>query len=349
MTHLFRNYLTALLLGLYLGGCSDHSGNTEAPDPGETTVKTPTVENSSPASTHEAGVQAGPGREESPSEQAPATGFSTTGQSSYTEAVDDIGPYYTIVDTDFSLVNWYRPQSKTFVPVLTSTTVESLYRPGMEGAQSRLTATAWVSGKADYDTQLWVIKDDSDQGGRRSDFYLSEKFGCCGAEDTSRAYNIETGKYIFSFTVPPVKANIPNTDVTRFITYLSSQASADYPRGTSNNTIGIVSICSDTAVLDQIEMINPDQELAWSPGVELISDKEPNGTKKLDLWHLEGNSQATTTSGYSIKLIFYEGMESILPVSNDQVDISGATLPSGMTLRRIKPAPPPEEKKGSLP
>lgn len=262
--------------------------------------------------------------------------FVKKAESGFAETTDAEGLVQNIVNTNFSLSGIYDPKRQQPFDVLVSRRIESTYRPGVEGADSTLEAVAWVSGKARFDTQLWVIRDSADAGEQWGDFYRTTKFGCCGAEDTHRAYSFTTGEYAFSFTTEPVSVDIPNTPIKRDISYISANAQTNfeyfkkYPRG-----IGVMTLFAGNSTIDRIILESDDGELAWSPKLSLVDAKEVRGTPRLSLWHSNGVNRTEAVTAFSVKLSYYEGMDVIVPVNGDKFDVQKAVLPQSVTVRRI--------------
>jgi len=239
----------------------------------------------------------------------------------------------TIVNTSFAFVSLYNAEQKNFTNMLISQRIESTNHSGVEGADSHLEAIAWITGKTTYDTKLWVIKDSGERGEELGDFYRTTKYGCCGAEQLHRAYNLKTGQYIFSFTAEPAFIDVPNTSIKRNISYVSANAASDGP--VPSGGIGALTLSSNDSRIDSILLESDDGELAWSPKLLLVDKKEVQGASRLSLWHSNRENKAEAVGGFSVKLFFDDGMVAIIPVNGDKFDIQKASLPKTITIKRI--------------
>ncbi len=241
----------------------------------------------------------------------------------------------TIVNTSFAFSSLYNAEQKNFTSMIISQRIESTTRSGVEGADSHLEAIAWITGKTMYDTKLWVIRDRADRGEEWGDFYRTTKYGCCGAEQLHRVFNLRTGRYIFSFTTEPAFIDVPNTTIKRNISYVSANAASDDKNPVPSGGIGVLTLSSNDSRIDCILLESEDGELAWSPKLSLIDKKEVKGASRLSLWHSNRENKAEAVRGFSVKLFFYDGMEAIIPVSGDRFDIQKASLPKAIKIKRI--------------
>lgn len=257
--------------------------------------------------------------------------FSTKLESS---AVEEPGRQ-TVINASFAFTSLYTAEQRTFTTVLISQRIESTTRSGVEGADSHLEATAWITGRRSYDTKLWVIKDSADRGEEWGDFYRTTKYGCCGAENIYRAFNLRTGTHVFSFSAEPVFIDVPNTTIKRSISYISANAADDGP--TPSKAIGLLTLSSNEAQIDRILIESDDRELAFSPQVSALDGKEAKGASRLSLWPSSGENKPEAVRGFSAKLSFYDGMEAVIPVSEDRFALQNATLPKTIKIRRISP------------
>lgn len=262
--------------------------------------------------------------------------FVRKAESSVSESSGPEGTVKTVVNTTFSVGTLYDSKSQNFSDVLFYQRIESKYVSGREGADSFIDVVAWITRKTKYDTKLWAIKAGADAGGRWGDFYRTINYGCCGAEDSYNVFDIRTGKHAFSYTAEPVFVDIPNTPIKREISYISSNAASDfsyakdYPRG-----VGVLTISSQDSIIDQVIFESDDGELAWSPKLSLTDEKEPKGVSRLSLWHSNGKGGSDNVKAFSVKLVYYEGMEIIVPVNGDRFDIQKIVLPKAVSVRHL--------------
>lgn len=265
--------------------------------------------------------------------------FTLKSESSVSEQFDKRGIVRTTINTSFSFTKLYISQEDKFEDVLISKKIKRTLISGREGADSHIEVVAWIKGKSKYDTKMWTINDCADSGGLLLDFYKTTKYGCCGAEDIQRAFNIKTGKYVFSFTVDPVVAEIiiPKDRIERYIAYLS--ANATDTKCTKNNlpdsAIGSLTLTDGGTQIDRILIESNDKELNWSPKISLVNNKEVKGVSKLSIWPKVYSGKSGAVKDFSVKLFYYDGMEAIIPIKNDKFDISNSLLPKSIMVKRI--------------
>ncbi len=219
-------------------------------------------------------------------------------------------------------------------PALIRQRVESHTTSTVRGAGATFEASAWVTRKGAYDTQVWVIRDRADEGRWAFDFYRTTVNGCCGTEDLHRAFNQDTGRYVFSFTTDPVSVSIPNTTLKRYVSYVSSNAVASasifgggrWPPG----AVGALTLSDDSRQIDRV-LVELGDEPAWTPNVTLVEDGKTAGVGALALWQFSGEGRPENVTGFSVRL--RSGTDVIVPVRNDRFDLQGA-LPRSR-IRRV--------------
>lgn len=264
-----------------------------------------------------------------------------TAESSAAEATGADGVTQTVVNTAFAFTSRTNPLKKDMTEqVLLAQRIESSSIAGREGAVAKLETSAWVDGKGRYDEKMWTIYDCADGGWRDGDFYITAKYGQGGAEELLRAYNFANGKYVYSFTVKPVSAEIyiPKDLVKRYIAYASKKGSDSVCRKneTTREAIGAVTLSDGIGQMDRIVLESANDLLARSPSVVLVDKKEVKGVTNLMVWGpAEFANKSEVVKGFSLKLGFADGSEALIPVSNDKFDIERAALPNGMKARRI--------------
>lgn len=270
--------------------------------------------------------------------------FTMKSDSSFTVSDGRDGPVTTIENSTFSTTSLYDPTKKIFADGVLVQKVSTTTYSGREGADSKLEVNAWISGKNKYDTKLWSINDCAESGMKTNDFYQTTEYGCCGAENLSKAYDIETGKLLFSFTTVPVSVDISflgnsphQNSLKRQFAYVSSNGttSACGKSVVPKRSIGVLTLLDGKRQIDKISLDSDDGELAWSPMLSVISKEDPKGAPHTLVMYKNSVNPAEAVKGFSIKALYYEGVEVIIPVTNDKFDIQQASLPKAIKLRRI--------------
>jgi len=235
-----------------------------------------------------------------------------------------------VVNTSFTFGSLYNF-------VLLSKKIETRTMAGRDGANSKLEVTAFGLNKGKYDKKLWVIKDDSNEGEDSYQFYKTTAYGCCGAETVQRMYSFETGQHVFSSTVEPAVVDIPNTRIGRYISYLSALAVSTNLKkaGLSKNQIGLLTLTDEHRTIDRIVIESDDRSLGSSPTLSLVNDRNKAGTTRLSLWSSDGVDKPDAVRGFSVKLLFQDGVEVIVPVNGDKFDIQAISLPVKLKAKRL--------------
>lgn len=270
-----------------------------------------------------------------------ASPYATKAESTASESYGPDGAVQTTVNTSFAFTSLYNPKQQDFTDTLISLKIANTAYSGRGAANPKLEASAWVDGKSKYDTKLWTINDCADSGWQSGDFYWTSKYGFDGTDNLLRAYNIRTGKYSFSFTAEPASVNIavPNNSIKRYFSYLAKLTKESECRKNQlpDGAIGSLTLSDGDDQLDRIVFEADNNFLAQNTKVLLINDKEIKGTSNLSVWGpADYGKPSDTVKGFSVKVVFRDGMEATVPVSNDKFDIQHAALPKSVNIRRIE-------------
>ncbi len=269
-----------------------------------------------------------------------APAYTSKAESSATETDVPDGVSRTLVNTSFSFTTLYNHKNQNYTDGLIAQRIESTVVSGKGNANPKFEATAWIGGKNKYDTKLWTIDDCAESGWQAGDFYVTSKYGMDGEANILRAYNLSTGKYAFSFTTDPVSVDIaiPKDNIKRYIAYLSRVRKDSECRKNEvpANAIGALTLSDGKAQMDRIVLQSADEDLLLTPKVSLVNDKDPKGASKMSIWGpADFANKSEAVKGFSVKVVFQDGKEAIIPVINDKFDIQKATVPQSMKIQRI--------------
>ncbi len=264
-----------------------------------------------------------------------SSAYEISAQSSVEEIQTENGWERTIVNHWYSFTSFYSSKDEKIVEVLISQKLKTTTKEGLEGQNSILTVDAFVSGKKKYDTTLWSITDYSDNGEIWGDFYKTTKYGCCGAEDFHRYFDLKTGKQVVSFSGEIAQLEIPNIRIKRIFLYHSANACVDFPEiKIYRDVIGMLTFSAYDSLISRIILLSKDGELAWTPDIHLFTPKE-GMTNNLTLWSSNGNATKRAVSYFEIRITFYEGMVISIPIVNDDFDLRNAQIPEGITIEYL--------------
>jgi len=265
-------------------------------------------------------------------------------ESSAAESPGPDGITHTVTNTSFAFSSLYNPTKVNMTEgVLLEQKIKSVSVVGKEGAVTKLEVAAWVDGKGHYDKKKWTINDCADAGWQDGDFYVTSKYGQGDAENLMRAFNFRSGKYVYSYTTKPARADIhvPNQTIKRYVAYTSRRATDSACRNNEmgKNDVGVLVLTDGVSQSDRIAVVSNNAELARSPAVDLVDKKEPKGAATLMVWGpAEFASDSEVVNGFAVKLAYTDGSEITIPVSGDKFDLDRASTLEGVYLRRIEVA-----------
>lgn len=269
-----------------------------------------------------------------------APAFTTKAESSASESSGSDGVARTIANTSFAFTTLYNPNKNNYTDALIALRIESSTVSGRESANPKLDAVAWVGDKKQYDAKLWSISDCADAGWQLGDFYVTSKRGMDGESSILRAYNLSTGKYVFSFTTEPVSVDIavPKDNIKRYMSYLARIRKDSECRKNElpESAVGALILSDGESQMDRVLFESGDEGLLVSPKISLVNNKEVKGVPTMSIWGpAEFASKSEAVKGFSVKVVFQDGSEAVVPVANDNFDIPKATLPKSIKLRRV--------------
>ncbi len=160
-----------------------------------------------------------------------------------------------------------------------------------------------------------------------------------GEEDFLKRFSLLNGKEVFSSSYGEVKVAIPNVKDKRFIGYTSQKAATNPLKELhTENLLGILRYGESTAPVNSFKIVLKRSKVstkipAYTPDITLVSTSESTTIiedgKSVILMKADERSQKADVKDFSVKLTFYygddnESTEIIIPVSNDQLNISAA-------------------------
>lgn len=268
-------------------------------------------------------------------------GVVMSAESTAAEVASGDGLVQTVSNTSFMFTTLYNPKKQGYADsVLLAQKIESTQRTGREGANARLETVAWLGHKGKYETKLWTINDCADTAWRSGDFYLTSKYGVGGGENMLRAYNFASGDYVFSYTTEPVQSDIyiPKEVLKRHFAYVAKSGADSECRANElpKGSVGMLALSDGAIQLDRISLDADGDDWGRSPRLALIDKKETKGTSLLSVWGpAEFTSKSEVVKGFSLKVVYQDGSEVVIPIANDKFDLEHAVKPAALKLRRI--------------
>jgi len=264
--------------------------------------------------------------------QAP-NGFEQTATSSIKAGFDKDGNVLvTTINRRFTLADLYKPGVIESLVLLEE--FKSERQLGMEGQKSIVRVDAWLA--PDLSKKLWTIEHVGDVGRVYDDFYRITKYGCCASIATDFYFNLRTGQKLFSATKELSQIIVPNTDpsLSRYVGYHSADGIVSpVEHQKDGDLIGLIQYGSDNKVLQKIAVHS---KIQASESIKLRYQNKSNESNRLMLWGADGKKDKSSLSDFAIIISYSWAGEIILPVMNDNIDLSKATIPSRFKLEIVK-------------
>lgn len=202
-----------------------------------------------------------------------------------------------------------------------------------EFRESVISAKLWVFNK-DVASKLWEHEIHADSAQLYHGYYVSHIHdpGCC-LEGVYRKFDVETGKYMYSYSTEPLWVEMPRKKEDRHIVYLSSKAIEDFDYKEFPSLVGVVSLYSDAKLIDQIG-IEIEDDAGWTPAMNLMDSKGVDYGSRLIVYESDMKT-IEDLKDFSVRLIFDGGTELVVPVYNDQFSAASLTFPEGVKIRRL--------------
>lgn len=207
-----------------------------------------------------------------------------------------------------------------------------------EGQEGKVKIEAWTGKDASASNRIWTISHTGDEGEIRDRFYKVTRWGCCDADNTDFYFNLITGQKVFASTADLFQIEVPNTSraFDRYVGFHSAYASVPSVEGEKDQSvIGVIQYSSETKTLARI-VLRGATEAQRDLRLEKIRARYQSkltDTNMLTLWGVDGKGASSSLSQFSIILTFYDNAQVEIPVTNDQLDISRAVLPKGLSVR----------------
>lgn len=200
-----------------------------------------------------------------------------------------------------------------------------------ESGKGLVKVEAW--GEPNFSKRIWSIEQSGDEGRVSDEFYVVTKYGCCMAHTTSVYFNIENGERVFSATDKPSSVIVPNTDQYRYVAYHAREA-AIVPTETDDTDLkGVLQYASPTAPLWKLAIYSK-RDIVASIKFRYEGKVEESGT--LMLWGVDGKRDKSSFSDFAIVVAAGSAGEIVLPVVNDTIDLTRATIPPHFRVELIK-------------
>lgn len=203
--------------------------------------------------------------------------------------------------------------------------------------QGTVRVEAWIGKDASPQNKLWTIEQSGDAGEVADRFYKVTKYGCCANISTDVYFSLGSGKKLYTTNTGLFEIVVPSTSVTlaRYVAFHSPDAIVPPTEPQSAGTqAGVIQYGSETSVLQKVILrfkgdIGP-------PRVRMLYKEKLVESQPLMLSGADKKNDKTSLSDFSVVLLFHDLRKVIIPVKNDQLLISAATVPQGYRLEAVK-------------
>ncbi|HET6973044.1 MAG TPA: hypothetical protein VFH96_03415 [Pyrinomonadaceae bacterium] len=202
---------------------------------------------------------------------------------------------------------------------------------GHEQAKGVVKVDAWR--QPDLNKKAWSIEQSGDEGRVADEFYVVTKYGCCMSPTTSVYFNIDNGERIVSATDKLSSVIIPNTDQYRYVAWHSAYASIPPTETHETDLQGVLQYVSYKAPLWKLAIYS---KRDVNVRIKLRYEGKLVESESLMLWGVDGKRDKSSLSNFEIVLSMDSAGEIVLPITNDEVDLTRATIPPLFRVEVVK-------------
>lgn len=196
---------------------------------------------------------------------------------------------------------------------------------------------AWMGKDANPQNKLWTIEQSGDAGEAEDRFYKVTKYGCCANIATDVYFSLLYGQKLYTTNTGLFEVVVPNTsvDLVRYVAFHAPDAilPPSEPQSAESQA-GVIQYGSEKTVLQKV-ILRFKGDIG-RPRVQMLYKEKLVESQSLMLWGADKKNEKTSLSEFSIVLVFHDLRKLILPVRNDQLLISAATVPQGYRLEAVK-------------
>jgi hypothetical protein len=255
-----------------------------------------------------------------------------------------------IVNRRFIFDSRWRFGGEGPVRLMLEVTTDVTERDDAEGySAATVAATAWQVA-ADGRRHLWSLTEPGDQGdvSHGQPLFMVRQSGCCGARNSFTAFNLDSGRRLFTATGESFEdcwalLEVPNSGgLERFVAFHAAYSATDEVAFEGRqDVIGLLTYASPTAPLARYRLVATGGSVESFMGgaqVELQQQGKTDEAPLLTLWPADGKRDPKVIGGFAIRLHLTEDRIVSIPVVADELVLASARLPAGIA---IEPAPLP--------
>ena len=253
-----------------------------------------------------------------------------TATSSITTTRDKNGyPVISTINRRFTYVD--APELRLPTPLLLLEEFRRDREPGTEDGKGFVKVDAWF--ESDLSRKAWTIKQDGDEGRVFDEFYLVTKYGCCASIPTYFYFNLQSGRRVYSSTAKLSEVIVPNTGLYRYIAFHSHDAVLHAVEPMQKDFRGLLQYGTPTTTLWKLALYSKVEPIIR---VKFRYQNKTVDSASLMLWGVDGKNHKSSLSQFAIVLSLESAGEIVLPITNDALDLTKATIPPSFLVELVK-------------
>jgi len=205
------------------------------------------------------------------------------------------------------------------------------HKVGIEGGKGSVKVDGWF--EPNLSNKAWTIDQDGDEGQVFDEFYLVTKYGCCAQIATNIFFNLETGRRVFSSTGKLSSVIVPNTGLYRYIAFHSHDAVIPALESHRDDFRGLLQYGTPTTPLWKLAIYSNAEPIVR---IKFQYQNKIIDSDFLNLWGVDGKNNKSSLSHFSIIVSLDWAGDIVLPITNDALDLTKATIPARFRVELVK-------------
>jgi hypothetical protein len=215
--------------------------------------------------------------------------------------------------------------------------LKSTHRLLLGQTEGTVRVEAWSGKDANPQNKLWTIEQSGDAGGLEDRFYKVIKYGCCANIATDVYFSLLSGQKLYTTNTGLFGIVVPNTSValTRYVAFHCPDAilPPSEPQSAESQA-GVIQYGSEKSVLQRV-VVRSRRDIG-RPRLQMLYQGKLIESEPLMLWDVDKKNDKSSLSDFSLVLTFHDLSKVTIPVKNDQLVISAASVPTGLVLEAVK-------------
>ncbi|MBX7223502.1 MAG: hypothetical protein K1Y36_26550 [Blastocatellia bacterium] len=258
------------------------------------------------------------------------TRLDQTATSSVETSQDEDGQWViTTTNRTFEFINILPPPLSE--PLCLRREVKRRYHVWQESGESIIKVEGWKG--VNPAKKIWTFEQEGSEGSVWNEFYRVTMPGCCANLTTHSFYNLQTGRKVYSATADPVTIVAPEPGVYRYVAYHSNDGILPALKPYNQELKGVIQYGTEKTVLTKLA-VYAKRDLFGQ--IKFRYQNKVVETKDLQLEKVAGKKGKASLSNFAIILWFSSTDEIVLPVMNDTIEVSQASVPFGIRLEVVK-------------